>query len=342
MTTPSIANTNALAATASLSVLDGKSVLVTGGTGSFGRAFVQRALASGARKVAVFSRDEQKHYALERELNDRRVRYFVGDIRDRDRLNTALRDVDIVVHAAAMKHVPICEYNPIEAVQTNVQGARNVIEAAMTCGVERVIALSTDKAVSPANLYGATKLCMEKLLIAANAYAGDRTTRFSVVRYGNVMGSAGSVIPLFRAQRQRGHITITDARMTRFWIDMSDAIALVLRGLMLMNGGEIFIPKLPTTDIETLAEAVAPGVPRSTVGIRPGEKLHETLISSEEARRTSDLGDVLVVWPEFQFHTTLRGVRPGTPVPEDFVYSSDSALPRLDLAATRAMVERVA
>jgi UDP-N-acetylglucosamine 4,6-dehydratase/5-epimerase len=333
---------NLLAGTASASILDGKSLLVTGGTGSFGRAFVERALQSRARKVIVFSRDEQKHYALERQLSDRRMRFFVGDVRDRDRLQTALRDVDVVVHAAAMKHVPICEYNPIEAVQTNVQGARNLIEAAISCGVQRVVALSTDKAVSPANLYGATKLCMEKLLIAANAYAGDRTTRFSVVRYGNVMGSAGSVIPLFRAQRTRGQLTITDTRMTRFWIEMSDAIALVLRGMQLMAGGEIFIPKLPTTDIETLAEAVAPGVPRTAIGIRPGEKLHETLISSEEARRTSDLGDVLVIWPEFQFHSTLSGMRPGTPVPEDFVYSSDSATPRLDLEATRAMVDRVA
>jgi len=326
----------------SLALLDGKSVLITGGTGSFGRAFVERALTSRARKIIVFSRDEQKHYALERQLTDRRMRFFVGDIRDRDRLQTALRDVDIVIHAAAMKHVPICEYNPIEAVQTNVHGARNLIEAAMSCGVERVIALSTDKAVSPANLYGATKLCMEKLVIAANAYAGDRTTRFSVVRYGNVMGSAGSVIPLFRSQKARGQLTITDARMTRFWIEMADAVGLVLRGLQLMHGGEIFIPKLPTTDIETLAEAVAPGVPRSCVGIRPGEKLHETLISVEEARRTSDLGDVLVIWPEFQFHTTLSGVRPGTPVPDGFVYSSDSATPRLGLDATRAMLERVA
>jgi UDP-N-acetylglucosamine 4,6-dehydratase/5-epimerase len=331
-----------LTTTASTSILDGKAVLITGGTGSFGRAFVERALASRARKIIVFSRDEQKHYMLERQIDDRRMRFFVGDIRDRDRLQVALRDVDLVIHAAAMKHVPICEYNPLEAVQTNVQGARNLIEAAMSCGVDRVVALSTDKAVSPANLYGATKLCMEKLLIAANAYAGDRTTRFSVVRYGNVMGSAGSVIPLFRAQRSRGQLTITDARMTRFWIEMPDAIALVLRGAALMHGGEIFIPKLPTTDIETLAEAVAPGVPRATVGIRPGEKLHETLISAEEARRTSDLGDVLVVWPEFQFHSTLNGVRPGTPVPEDFVYSSDRAEPRLDLAATRAMLERVA
>ena len=328
--------------TASTSCLDDKVVLVTGGTGSFGRAFVQRALTSRAKKIIVFSRDEQKHYELGRELTDRRLRYFVGDIRDPSRLKTALRDVDIVVHAAAMKHVPICEYNPIEAVQTNVNGARNLIEAAMECGVQKVIALSTDKAVSPANLYGATKLCMEKLLTAANAYAGDRWTRFSIVRYGNVMGSAGSVIPLFRSQRTRGQLTITDRRMTRFWIEMDEAVALVLRGLELMSGGEIFIPKLPSTDIETLAEAVAPGVPRHSVGIRPGEKLHEVLISSEEARRTSDLGDVMVVWPEFQFHQSLAGVHPGQPVPEGFVYSSDSAQPRLDLAATRAMVDRVA
>jgi UDP-N-acetylglucosamine 4,6-dehydratase len=327
---------------ASTKCLDGKSVLITGGTGSFGRAFALEALKSRARKVIVFSRDEQKHYEMERTIDDRRMRFFVGDIRDRDRLVTALRDVDIVVHAAAMKHVPICEYNPIEAVQTNINGARNLIEAAMQCGVEKVIALSTDKAVSPANLYGATKLCMEKLLTAANTYAGDRCTRFSVVRYGNVMGSAGSVIPLFRKQQKQGRVTITDARMTRFWIEMSEAVALVLRGLELMGGGETFIPKLPTSDIETLAEAVAPGVPRSTIGIRAGEKLHEVLISAEEARRTSDLGDVLVIWPEFQFHKTLSGVRPGTPVPENFVYSSDNATPRLDLEATKAKLERVA
>ena len=321
-------------------ILDDRVILVTGGTGSFGKAFVERALTSRARKIIVFSRDEQKHYAMERQYQDPRMRFFVGDVRDASRLLTALRGVDIVVHAAAMKHVPICEYNPIEAVQTNVNGARNLIEAAMGCGVERVIALSTDKAVSPANLYGATKLCMEKLLLAANAYSGDRSTRFSVVRYGNVMGSAGSVIPLFRAQKKHGKLTITDARMTRFWIEMCEAVDLVLDGLALMAGGEIYIPKLPTTDIETLAEAVAPGVPRTTVGIRPGEKLHETLISPEESRRTSDLGDLLVIWPEFQFHAAAP--RPGTPVPEDFVYSSDRAGPRLGLDETRAMVERVA
>ena len=329
---------------ATTAVLDGKSVLVTGGTGSFGKAFVETALKSKAKKVIIFSRDEQKHYNLERQFGgDKRVRFFVGDIRDRDRLQTALRGVDIAIHAAAMKHVPICEYNPIEAVQTNVNGARNLIEAAISNGVERVIGLSTDKAVSPANLYGATKLCMEKLLTAANAYSGDRATRFSLVRYGNVMGSAGSVIPLFRNQMKQGKLTITDARMTRFWIEMPEAVALVLRGLELMQGGEIFIPKLPTSDIETLAEAVAPGTPRTIVGIRPGEKLHETLISVEEARRTSDIGDLLVVWPEFSFHSsTLQNIRPGTPVPENFNYSSDIAEPRMGLEETREKVARVA
>ncbi len=322
--------------------LAGRTILVTGGTGSFGRAFIELILRHAQpRKVIVFSRDEQKHWNFERTSPDPRLRFFVGDIRDRDRLRTALRGVDIVVHAAAMKHVPICEYNPIEAVQTNVNGGKNLIEAAIDAGVERVIALSTDKAVAPANLYGATKLCMEKLLIAANAYAGDRATRFAVVRYGNVMGSAGSVIPLFNAQRSRGRLTITDERMTRFWIEMPEAIALVLRGLQLMSGGEIFIPKLPTSDIGTLAEAMAPGMPRDTVGIRPGEKLHETLISSEEARRTSDLGDLLVIWPEFQFHA-VAGARPGTPLPEGYVYCSDRAEPRLTIEQTRDKLARVA
>jgi UDP-N-acetylglucosamine 4,6-dehydratase len=332
-----------LSSTAKVSVLDGKSVLITGGTGSFGKAFVTRALESKAKKIIVFSRDEQKHYEMARAMTDKRLRFFVGDIRDRDRLMAAFRDVDIVVHAAAMKHVPICEYNPIEAVATNVNGAKNIIEAAIACGVERVIGLSTDKAVSPANLYGATKLCMEKLLISANAYSGDRRTRFSLVRYGNVMGSAGSVIPLFRSQVRNGQVTITDPRMTRFWIDMGDAVSLVLRGLELMSGGEIFIPKLPTSDIETLAEAVAPGTPRTTIGIRPGEKLHEKLIGDEEARRTWDCDDVLVIWPEFQFHSnTLNNMPRGTPVPANFEYSSDTAEPRLDLEATKAMVAKVA
>ena len=322
--------------------LDDQVVLITGGTGSFGRAFVSTLLKHGRpRKVIVFSRDEQKHYQLERTMPDPRLRCFVGDIRDRDRLRTALRGVDVVVHAAAMKHVPICEYNPIEAVQTNVTGARNLIEAAIDNRVGRVMALSTDKAVAPANLYGATKLCMEKLLIAANAYVGELATRFSVVRYGNVMGSAGSVIPLFRSQQQGGRITITDERMTRFWIGMDDAVALVLRGLDLMTGGEIFVPKLPTTDIVTLAEAMAPGVPRDTIGIRPGEKLHEVLLSAEEARRTRDLGALMVVWPEFAFHQRSPRAT-GTAVPDGFVYSSDCAEPRLGVQETRDLLAKVA
>ncbi|MBP8808565.1 MAG: UDP-N-acetylglucosamine 4,6-dehydratase (inverting) [Kofleriaceae bacterium] len=316
-------------------------VLVTGGTGSFGQAFVDVLLAHGRpRKVIVFSRDEQKHYQLERTRRDPRLRCFVGDIRDRDRLHTALRGVDVVVHAAAMKHVPICEYNPIEAVQTNVVGARNLIEAAIANRVGRVLALSTDKAVAPANLYGATKLCMEKLLIAANAYAGELATRFSVVRYGNVMGSAGSVIPLFRSQRAAGRLTITDERMTRFWIRMADAVALVLRGLDLMTGGEVFVPKLPTTDIVTLAEAMAPGLPRDTIGIRPGEKLHEVLLSNEEARRAVDVDELIVIWPEFVFHHARERSR-GRALPEDFVYSSDRAGPRLDVDATRALLAMI-
>jgi UDP-N-acetylglucosamine 4,6-dehydratase len=325
-----------------MNAVAGKSVLVTGGTGSFGRAFVKALLAhSSARRIIVFSRDEQKHYQMERQVRDARLRFFVGDIRDRDRLRQAFREVQVIVHAAAMKHVPLCEYNPIEAVQTNIVGARNLIEAAIEARVERVLALSTDKAVAPVNLYGATKLCMEKLLVAANAYSGDQPTRFAAARYGNVMGSAGSVIPLFREQSQNGHLTITDERMTRFWIDMDGAIRLVLRGLELMEGGEIFIPKLPTTDILTLAEALAPGVPRHTVGIRPGEKMHETLVSPEEARRTRDLGDLLVIWPEFQFHSP-SATPPGTELPAGFSYSSDMPDLRLDLEETRTLLERVA
>jgi len=324
-------------------VVAGKTVLVTGGTGSFGRAFVNAMLAaSQARKIIVFSRDEQKHYQMERALRDPRLRFFVGDVRDRDRLRQAFRGVQVIVHAAAMKHVPLCEYNPIEAVQTNIVGARHIIEASIEAGVERVLALSTDKAVAPANLYGATKLCMEKLLIAANAYSGDQPTRFALARYGNVMGSAGSVIPLFREQSQSGHLTITDERMTRFWIDMDGAIRLVLRGLHLMTGGEIFIPKLPTTDIVTLAEALAPGVPRRMVGIRPGEKLHETLISVEEARRTRDLGDLLVIWPEWNFHGHRPVGPPGNELPDGFTYSSDHPELRLDLEQTRVLLTRVA
>jgi UDP-N-acetylglucosamine 4,6-dehydratase/5-epimerase len=305
-----------------ISTVSGKSVLITGGTGSFGRAFARRLLEKGEpKRVVVFSRDEQKHHSMQSEFSDPRLRYFVGDVRDASRMQLALRGVDIVVHAAGMKHVHLCEYNPIEAINTNVLGTVNVIQAALDQRVERVVGISTDKAVSPANLYGASKLCLEKLMVAANAYSGDRSTRFSVVRYGNVMGSAGSVIPLFLRQRQSGKLTITDQRMTRFWIDMSQAIDLVLRALSLMQGGEIFLPKIPAATVTALADSLAPGIPREVIGIRPGEKLHESLLAPEECRRTRDIGPLLVVEPEYP-SWTMSAPR-GEPVPDDFRYSSD-------------------
>lgn len=304
--------------------VSGKSVLITGGTGSFGRAFVSRLLEEGdPKRVIVFSRDEQKHHAMQSDFHDTRLRYFVGDVRDANRMQLALRGVDIVVHAAGMKHVHLCEYNPIEAINTNVLGTVNVIQAALDQRVEKVVGISTDKAVSPANLYGASKLCLEKLLVAANSYSGDLSTRFSVVRYGNVMGSAGSVIPLFLKQRNQGKLTITDQRMTRFWIDMPGAIDLVLSALDLMQGGEIFLPKLPAATVEALADTLAPGVPREVIGIRPGEKLHESLLAPEECRRTRDIGSLLVVEPEYPSWTVE--LPRGVPVPTDFRYSSDRA-----------------
>jgi len=314
----------------------GKSVLITGGTGSFGRAFVRRILEKGQpKRVIVFSRDEQKHHTMASEFSDPRLRYFVGDVRDASRLQLAFRGVDIVVHAAGMKHVHLCEYNPIEAINTNVHGTVNVIQAALDQRVERVVGISTDKAVSPANLYGASKLCLEKLLTAANSYSGDLSTRFSVVRYGNVMGSAGSVIPLFLKQRQQGKLTITDQRMTRFWIDMNGAIDLVLSALSLMQGGEIFLPKLPAATVEALADTLAPGVPREVIGIRPGEKLHESLLSPEECRRTKDIGPLLVVEPEYASWSLNEGR--GELVPSDFRYSSD----REDLLLSAEEISRL-
>jgi UDP-N-acetylglucosamine 4,6-dehydratase len=305
-------------------MLDGKTLLITGGTGSFGRAFTRAVLSRGnPKKVIVLSRDEQKHHAMQAEFTDPRIRYFVGDVRDANRMNLAFRGVDLVVHAAGMKHVHICEYNPLEAINTNVTGTVNVIQAALDQGVEKVVGVSTDKAVAPVNLYGASKLCLEKLLVAANSYSGDRSTRFSVVRYGNVMGSAGSVIPLFMRQKAQGKLTITDERMTRFWIDMDGAIELVMHSLNLMQGGEIFIPKLPAASVQVLADALAPGVPREVIGIRPGEKLHECLLAQEECRRTRDVGPVLVIEPEFS--SWSKPESSGKPLDSDFSYTSDRA-----------------
>lgn len=319
-------------------VLDDKVVLVTGGTGSFGRAVVARLLSDfSPRKVIVFSRDEQKHYAMQQELESPKLRFFIGDVRDRKRLERAFDGVDVVFHAAAMKHVPLAEYNPIEAIETNIRGAENVIDAAFERRVKRVVALSTDKAVSPVNLYGATKLCMEKLFVAANSYSGDKGTSFTVVRYGNVVGSKGSVVPLFLEQMKKGEITLTVPEMTRFWITMRQAVDLSLHALAAGLGGEVFVPHLPATDLITLARAIAPHANHRVMGIRPGEKMHETLIQADEARQVVDTGKTYVIEPSFPFWGVRKHA--GAKVPDGFSYTSANASERLDEKAVRAMLQ---
>ena len=279
--------------------IDGKVVLLTGGTGSFGRKFVETVLSiHDPKKLIIFSRDELKQFEMHEVFNTRRfpaVRYFLGDIRDRDRLYRALDGVDIVVHAAALKQVPAAEYNPFEFVKTNVVGTQNLIDAAIDSGVERVIGLSTDKAANPINLYGATKLCSDKLLTAANAYTGSCKTKFSVVRYGNVAGSRGSVIPFFQKKSKEGKIPITDPRMTRFLITLDHGVRFVLEMLGKTQGGEIFVPKIPSAKITDIAEAVAPGCECEIIGIRPGEKIHEMMISGDDGRRTLEYEDHYVI-----------------------------------------------
>lgn len=321
--------------------LHGRTVLVTGGTGSFGQAFVRVALESLApRKVIVYSRDELKQYEMAQRFQDPRLRFFIGDVRDKERLRLALNGVDVVVHAAALKQVPAGEYNPTEPIKTNILGAMNVIDAALDRGVKRVIALSTDKAANPVNLYGATKLVSDKLFVAANAYAGSQDTRFAVVRYGNVVGSRGSVVPLFLKQRETGVVTITDPRMTRFWITLDQGVRFVIRCLGLMHGGEIFVPKIPSTTILDLAEAIAPGCRFEIVGIRPGEKLHEVMIPEDDARHTVEFPDFYVIKPEFPWWNDANWSH-GRPLPEGFRYSSDSNPWRLSVAEIRAVLEEL-
>jgi UDP-N-acetylglucosamine 4,6-dehydratase (inverting) len=304
--------------------LSNKTVLLTGGTGSFGKKFVEIALQECAPKVIrVFSRDELKQFEMSRQFSDERLRFFIGDVRDANRLSRAMNDVDIVVHAAALKQVPACEYNPIEAVKTNINGAINVIDAAIDNGIEKVIALSTDKAVHPVNLYGATKLVAEKLFIQGNAYVGERGTRFSCVRYGNVVGSRGSVIPLFLAQREQGVITMTDKRMTRFWITLEQGVRFVIACLERMKGGEVFVPKIPSMKLIDLAEVIAPEARKQFIGIRPGEKIHETLITEEEARHTKEFADYCVIEPEQAFWSR-DNYGHGKELPDGFQYASDS------------------
>lgn len=304
------------------SFLDGKTVLVTGGTGSFGKRFTAEVLAkTKIRKLIVFSRDELKQFDMAAQFRDGRLRFFLGDVRDGQRLGRAFDGVDIVVHAAALKQVPTLEYNPFEAVLTNIVGGQNVINAAIDRGVRRIVALSTDKAVNPINLYGASKLCAEKLFIAGNTYAAGKETRFAVVRYGNVVGSRGSVIPAFLEKRKNGVLPITDARMTRFWITLDQGVALVLRSLRIMHGGEIFVPKIPSMKITDLAKAIAPECRVEFTGIRPGEKIHEVLLTEDESARAKDLGELYMVRPQFPWWDAKLWNGTKAP-PEGFLYCS--------------------
>jgi UDP-N-acetylglucosamine 4,6-dehydratase/5-epimerase len=318
--------------------LEGKVVLVTGGTGSFGTAFITTILRTHRPdSVRVYSRDELKQYELEQQLGDRRARFLIGDVRDRERMQRALRGVDVVVHAAALKQVPACEYNPFEAVQTNVVGTENVVAAALDADVPKTLAISTDKAVNPVNLYGASKLCAEKIVVQGNAYAGSSGSRFSCVRYGNVVGSRGSVVPLFHRQALEGTLTITDERMTRFWITLPQAVEFVLASLERMQGGEVFVPRIPSTRIVELAAALAPEAITKNVGIRPGEKVHEVLVTADEARQARAFDDYIAIYPAFPFWPTAYPE--GKELPDGFAYTSDTNEVWLDADEIRAIAD---
>ncbi len=304
--------------------IKGKDILITGGTGSFGQRCTEILLKAGSpRKLIIFSRDELKQHEMQQRFNDPCLRFFLGDVRDRDRLSRAMNGVNVVIHTAALKQVPACEYNPFEAVKTNILGAVNVIDAAIDCGVEQVLALSTDKAVNPVNLYGATKLCAEKLFVQGNAYSGVGNARFSCARYGNVMGSRGSVIPLFQEQSSTGTVTVTDERMTRFWITLDQGVEFVLRCLEIMHGGEIFVPKIPSMSIVDLVKAIAPDCKVEYTGIRAGEKIHEVLLSEDEARQTRELDDMFVIQPVHSWWSPGNWTE-GKSLPDGFRYGSDN------------------
>ena len=315
-------------------------ILVTGGTGSFGKKFVETMLKEyHPAKIIIFSRDELKQHEMRSAGFDHpSLRYFIGDIRDELRLRRALNGVDICVHAAALKQVPACEYNPMEAIKTNILGSSNVIDAALDAGVKKVLALSTDKAVNPVNLYGATKLAAEKLFVQSNAYAGGRETRFSCVRYGNVVGSRGSVVPLFLKQRESGTVTITDDRMTRFWISLEQGVRFVVRCIEQMHGGEVFVPKIPSMTVSDLAKAVAPQAEIRVIGIRPGEKLHEVLISEDEARTTVELDDMFVVQPAEALWFGREWEKIGKTLPDEFRYASNNNTDWLEVAQIQKIV----
>jgi len=320
-----------------------KKILVTGGTGSFGKRFVEVMLKEyHPARLIVYSRDELKQHEMRMAgYNHPNLRYFIGDVRDLPRLRRAFNGVDIVVHAAALKQVPACEYNPMEAIKTNILGSSNVVDAALDAGVKKVLALSTDKAVNPVNLYGATKLAAEKLLVQSNAYAGGMTTRFSCVRYGNVVGSRGSVVPLFIKQRETGTVTLTDERMTRFWISLDQGVRFVIRCIEQMQGGEVFVPKIPSMKMTDLAEAVAPGAEVNVIGIRPGEKLHEVLISEDESRTTVELEDMYVVQPAAALWFGHYWSEIGKPLQDGYHYASDNNTEWLTLDDIQKMVASI-
>ncbi len=330
-------------------MLENKSVLITGGTGSFGRKYARTLLDRyKLKRLVVYSRDELKQFEMQQELNAPCMRYFIGDVRDRVRLTEAMRGIDYVIHAAAMKQVPASEYNPMECIRTNIYGAENVISAALDSDVERVIALSTDKAANPINLYGATKLASDKLFVAANNMAGSRRTAFSVVRYGNVAGSRGSVVPFFEKLIREGatSLPITDVDMTRFWITLQEGVDFVLKNFERMHGGEIFVPKLPSIRVVDLASAMAPNLPQEIIGIRPGEKVHEIMCPSDDSHLTLEFDDHFVIRPSIKFHerghdyAVNRIGETGTPVKRGFEYNSGSNPHFLTLDEIRAFNER--
>lgn len=327
-------------------MLNGKNILITGGTGSFGKKLIQIILERyEPEKLIVFSRDELKQFEMQQRWNIKghpSIRYFLGDVRDKDRLMRAFSGIDYVVHAAALKQVPAAEYNPQECIKTNVLGAMNIIDAALHCGVKKVVALSTDKACNPINLYGATKLCSDKLFVAANVYGGFDGTRFSVVRYGNVVGSRGSVVPFFKERVKTGELPITDPRMTRFWITLAQGADFVLKCLEIGRGGELFVPKIPSMKITDLAHAIGPECELKTVGIRPGEKIHEMLISEDEARNTVEFEECFVVQPhEKRLRELLDAKGNGKMCAEDFLYTSDKNPVFMSVEDLHQMLEEI-
>ena len=331
-------------------MFNNKNILITGGTVSFGKKYTKILLEnSKPNKIIIYSRDELKQYEMAQEFDSSIMRYFIGDVRDEDRLNTAMNGVDFVIHAAAMKHVPIAEYNPMECIKTNIHGAQNVINASIKNRVEKVIALSTDKACNPVNLYGATKLASDKLFIAANNIVGIAPTRFSVVRYGNVVGSRGSVVPLFKKLIANGakELPITDEKMTRFWITLEDGVKFVLKNFERMQGGELFIPKIPSMKITDLAATLAPNLPTKIIGIRPGEKLHEIMISADDALHSLEFSDHYVIMPSIKFYDKQANFainklgEKGYSVSSEFEYRSDNNTQWLDGKSLKEMMEKI-